>query len=238
VNKYLLIAGAMLPLFLTGCGRDSHDSLRKQQVLTIKETADALAAVHDSAETEPAKPKLKSLQEKWRDLEKRQKALPAIDSKETAELEKKHGDEMTGAGQRLAVEAVRVAGMRGGRDALKEASDIINQIGPVARETARKQQLAGLKEAADLLSTLKDKTSVDAARPKVKDMAERMRDIEQFVETLPAATPEEEAAIKHKYGDEFNGVKMRLGGEAVRVMFIPGGKELIQSAGEIKALQK
>ena len=60
---------------LSGCG-DSHDSILNQQVQTAKEIADTLSSIKDKASADTAKPKLKVLGDRWRDLKKRADALP------------------------------------------------------------------------------------------------------------------------------------------------------------------
>lgn len=116
---------AMLVLVLAaiGCGRDSLESLRKQQVETVTEAVHVLVDVRDHASAEKAKPKLKRLGDQWRDLDKRVTALPAVSTEDEARA-KATTEQLDGLILRYVVEAARVAFVPGGKGALDEIGTV------------------------------------------------------------------------------------------------------------------
>lgn len=228
------LAVALTVPALTGCGRESHDSLRKQQTQTVTEAAAALAAATDSATVEAARPKLKTVSERWRDVEKRQGALPVPTPEQAAELQRKYEAELTAARQRFADEAVRVAALPGGKQTLDEVGDIAKLCAFDAHEVVRKQQIQTAKEAADLLEGIKDRAGVEAAKPRVRELMTRWQNLEKSQETLPALSPDQQAELKKRHEDAFNGVAMRFGRERLRVAFVPGAMDALKEFNDIK----
>jgi hypothetical protein len=205
VNQRIRTILTVLPLLaLAGCGRDSHDSLRQQQVATIKESA------------------------------KRAEALPRTTSEQEAELKKKFDDERLAAGLQLVSQGARVASVPGGKEAFAQVNDIVNSFAPQAREAIRKRQIETAKEGTDLLETIKDKASADAAKPQVAVLVERWNSVEKMHEVLPKSTPEQDAELIKKYGDEWNGVRQRFAGQAIRLSLSPWAKEVLQPLSQIK----
>jgi len=124
VRKLAICVAALLPLLLSGCGRDSLESLRKQQLLTVKEANDLLETIKDKASADKAKPRLKELGDRWRDLDKRVGDLPPIPTEEEARVQKKYDDELNGAKMRYFRESIRVSLVPGGAEVLKEVGDL------------------------------------------------------------------------------------------------------------------
>jgi hypothetical protein len=58
-----------------------------------------------------------------------------------------------------------------------------------------------VKEAADLLGTIKDKETADKAKPRLKQLGDRWRDLEKRRDALPSPSAEEEARTKRLYED-------------------------------------
>ncbi len=100
-------------------------------------------------------------------------------------------------------------------------------------ESIRKQQVATAKEAADLLGTIKDKETAEKAKPRLKQLGERWRDLQKRMDALPSPSAEEEARTKRLYEDEFEGAKARFAKEWLRVLFVPGGKDALDEIGEL-----
>jgi hypothetical protein len=101
-------------------------------------------------------------------------------------------------------------------------------------ESLRKQQLQTVKEANELLETIKDQASADKARPRLKELGDRWRDLEKRVDALPPVPAEEEARARKQYDDELNGAILRFLRESMRVRFVPGGQEVMQDLGELR----
>ena len=128
MKKVAFAVVALFPLFaLSGCGKDNYESLRKQQVATVKEAADLLATIKDKETAEKAKPRLKQLGDRWRDLQKRMDALPSPSAEEEARTKRLYEDEFNGARGRFLAESIRVAFVPGGKEALQEMGEIIKK---------------------------------------------------------------------------------------------------------------
>src|SRR5262249_10513495 len=153
----------------------------KQQVKTVQEAADVVNNIKDKASADAAAPQLKKLSERWRDLGKRRDTLPKLAPAEEAKLKAKYDDELTNAGLRLVTDAIRTNLVRGGKDALAEANDIVAGPAHDVRDSLRKQQIQTAKEGADLLTTINDKSSADAAKPQLKKLGDQWRDLEKCV---------------------------------------------------------
>ncbi len=115
-------AALFVLVMLSGCGRDSFESLRKQQVETLREAADTLGTIKDADSAAKAKPKLKQLGDRWRDLEKRLDATAKTPADE--DKSKPLTDELNTLVVRYLAEAVRVTFVPGGQDALKEIGEV------------------------------------------------------------------------------------------------------------------
>jgi len=120
----ILVAAVALPCSLSGCGGDTRSSLMKQLVATVNEVADTLATIKDQASAEAAKPKLKALGERYRDIDKRGKALKEPTPEEKTALEKEYAEPLKSAYGRLLSEMLRVAFVPGGKEALQEMGEI------------------------------------------------------------------------------------------------------------------
>src|SRR5262249_52564917 len=102
----------------------SHESLTKDAIAIMNETADVLATIKDSACADAAKSKLKGLGERWRENHQRRAAKKSIAAKELARLEKQYGAQTEAATKRYLAEVVRVRKVDGGEEALRELGDV------------------------------------------------------------------------------------------------------------------
>jgi hypothetical protein len=102
-------------------------------------------------------------------------------------------------------------------------------------EAVRKEQVQTVKEAVELLQTVRDRDSADKARPRLKQLGERWRDLAKRRDALKAVSADEEALVKGKYGEEMGGLILRYAGDAVRVALVPGGAEALKEIGDVKA---
>lgn len=234
MNQRICTILAVLSLSLiSGCGRDSHDSLRQQQVTALKEAAETLKTIQDQATADAAKPKLTKLSERWGDLAKRSAALPALTSEQAVSLQK-YDEEKLAAGLQLVSQGSRVVPLPGGKEAFGQVSDMVGSVAPQAREAIRKRQIETAKEGADLLESIKDKNSAEAAKPQVTALVERWNSVERMHEVLPKSTPEQDAELVKKYGDEWNGVRVRFTQQLFRLSLQPWARETLQPLAQIK----
>jgi hypothetical protein len=81
---------------LSGCsGKDTHESLMKEQISLMNEYFDVLDGVNSEADAKAAKPKLEALAKKGEDLKKRADALGKPSKEEEQRLKEKFTPEMT-----------------------------------------------------------------------------------------------------------------------------------------------
>jgi hypothetical protein len=119
----IILAALALLVLASGCS-DSHESLTKDAIAVVNETADVLATIKDSPTADAAKPKLKELGDRWRDNQQRRAAKKRISAKELARLERQYGAQMEAATKRYLAEVVRVRKVDGGEEALRELGEV------------------------------------------------------------------------------------------------------------------
>jgi hypothetical protein len=122
-TKWTIPAACGVLLLVTGCS-DSHESLTRDAIAIMNETADVLATIKDSASADAAKSKLKGLGERWRDNHQRRAAKKSIAAKELVRLEKHYGAQTEAATKRYLAEVLRVRKVDGGEEALRELGDV------------------------------------------------------------------------------------------------------------------
>jgi hypothetical protein len=121
--KWNIPAVLAVLVFASGCG-DSHESLTKDAIAILNETADVLSTIKDPASADAAKPKLKELGQRWRDNHQRRAAKKSIAAKELARLERQYGAQTEAATKRYLAEVLRVERVDGGEEALHELGDV------------------------------------------------------------------------------------------------------------------
>jgi hypothetical protein len=102
-----LVASVMFVL-CAGCG-DSHESLGKESITTLKQLVATLEGVKDEASAKSAKPKLKSLMEQLNDINAREAKLGAPTEAEIKSMEAKYGSEMEELQAKFASNMMRIA---------------------------------------------------------------------------------------------------------------------------------
>ena len=112
------LAAALAVLLLAGCASDDAESMVKQTIAAMDETAQVLATVKDEASAKAAVPRLKSLAEQRRKIEEKVATVKTPPPEEQAELQKKYAARLTEVSTRLVQEAMRVSQVPGGKAAL------------------------------------------------------------------------------------------------------------------------
>src|SRR5262245_50719842 len=123
MNSFRRMVPLLLLLPLAGCNRNSFESLRKRQVETVTEALHVLTDIHDRDPAEKARPTLKQLGERWRDLDTRISALTDVSPEEQARA-KPLSDQLDSLIARYLGEAIRVAFVPGGKEALAEIGEV------------------------------------------------------------------------------------------------------------------
>ena len=81
--------------------------------------------------------------------------------------------------------------------------------------------LGAMKELVTTLESMKDEASANAAKPKLKSLAEQMNGLNERQAKLKAPTEAEAKAIDEKYGKEMEDLQMRLTQSLMRIQFDP-----------------
>jgi hypothetical protein len=106
-----------------GCG-DSHESLVKEGVRILNDAADVLSTINDKAGVDAARPKLRDINQRWRENQDRADAMKKPTQQERQRLQREYSTEFETAGRRCRIEKTRVRRVPGGAAAIKELDDI------------------------------------------------------------------------------------------------------------------
>ena len=116
--KKTLASAALAALLVAGCASDDAESMVKQTIAALDETAQVMATVKDEESAKAAVPRLKALAERRRKIEEKMTAVKTPPPAEQAELQKKYAQPLSAATTRLMQEAMRVSNVPGGRAAI------------------------------------------------------------------------------------------------------------------------
>jgi hypothetical protein len=107
-----------------GCG-SPNEELAKDSIDLLKEIADELSTIKDSASAEAAAPRLRELGDRWRANKHRINEQKGTDQREMKALEKKYGGQFEAAVNRYFLEVARIERIEGGKKALSELGRLI-----------------------------------------------------------------------------------------------------------------
>jgi hypothetical protein len=116
--KKILSLSILSALLATGCASDDVDSMVKQTIEALDETAQTMATVKDEPSARAAVPRLQALARRRKAIEEKTAAVKTPSPAEQAELQKKYAVRLTGATTLLMTEALRVSTVPGGTIAL------------------------------------------------------------------------------------------------------------------------
>lgn len=103
-------------------------------------------------------------------------------------------------------------------------------------EVTAADTVAAIKEYADVLSTVKDRASAEAARSQLEAAVEKMQSVHKRRQALGTPTPEQDAAVKQKYGTELDAQSKRMSAQMRRLSM---DKETAEALEDIwKKVQK
>jgi hypothetical protein len=88
--------------------------------------------------------------------------------------------------------------------------------------------LATIKEFSDVLSTVKDRATAEAAKSRLEAAVDKMHSLQKRRQALGKATPEQDAAIRQKYGMEFDMQSRRMFDQRRRVAMDKEASEVLQ----------
>ena len=106
----LMFAGILtLALALAACGGSPQEEAMEDQVDLLEEAAGIFEGVKDEASAKAAGAKLKSLDGRIKELEKRVSALPTPTEEEARKLHEKYGKRIEAVQARIMKESMRIA---------------------------------------------------------------------------------------------------------------------------------
>src|SRR5262249_18675415 len=91
--------------------------------------------------------------------------------------------------------------------------------------------ISTLRETNEVLATVRDKATADAARPRLVQLHERVQALKKKAEALPEPARERATDLEAKYKKELQEVVQKAMEEAARVEKIPGGETLLREWG-------
>jgi hypothetical protein len=103
-----------------------------------------------------------------------------------------------------------------------------------SHESLTKESISITTETADVLSTIKDPASADAAKPKLKELGERWRDNQQRRAALKKIAVKELTRLEREYGGQSQAAAKRYLAEVVRVKSVDGGEQALHELGDMQ----
>lgn len=107
MKRLLSLAMVLITLQCVGCG-DTHESIMKEQVNTMKKLVATLEGIKDEDSAKSAKSNLESLGKEMKDIEARGNKLPAPTAEEQKAMQDKYGKEMEDLMPRLMTQMFRL----------------------------------------------------------------------------------------------------------------------------------
>jgi len=93
-------------------------------------------------------------------------------------------------------------------------------------ESVVKEELGYLREMSEVLKNVQDEASMEKAKPRIEELAEKMRALSKKVEEMPEPSPERLKRLKAKYDKEAEKAMSELTANAARVAVLRGGADL------------
>ena len=121
--RILPIFVAVMALFITACGADTHESVVDEQLTLMEEMADILESVNDEASAKEAEAKMAALATDAEELEARMKKLDPPTQEEDKALETKHGARMKKVMERIMSLSMKAMQFPALRDAMTRANE-------------------------------------------------------------------------------------------------------------------
>ena len=116
--KKILALPVLVALLLAGCTPDDAESLVKQTVAVMDDTAQAMATIKDEPSAKAAVPRLQALARRRKLIEEKITTVKTPSQAEQVELQKRYAARLAEVTAQLMQEAVRVSAVPGGADAL------------------------------------------------------------------------------------------------------------------------
>lgn len=108
MKRLLSLVLVLFTMQCAGCGGDTHESIMKEQIDTMKTMVSTLEGIKDESSAKSAKPTLESLAKQMKEIEARGAKLPAPTAEEAKALQEKYSKDMEDLMPRMMKEMFRV----------------------------------------------------------------------------------------------------------------------------------
>ncbi|MFW5839501.1 MAG: hypothetical protein ACOCZE_02875 [Planctomycetota bacterium] len=111
------------------------------------------------------------------------------------------------------------------------AAGLVLTVGGCSKdhEDVVEEQIELMNKTADVLATIKDKESAQAAKDDLEELGEKMKELKAEMDEMDEPSEEEEKALKEKYGKEMEKAGGRLIEQVMRIAMNP---ELQKALGD------
>jgi hypothetical protein len=92
-----------------------------------------------------------------------------------------------------------------------------------------------MEDLSKTLATVKDEASANAAKPKIKELSDKMKTLKEQADKMPKPAKEKEEELKKKYEDRMTKAMMSMVSEGMRISMDP---KLKAAVGEMDAFGK
>jgi hypothetical protein len=90
-----------------------------------------------------------------------------------------------------------------------------------------------MNNTADVLTAIKDKASADSARPKLRDIAGKMKTLKEKADKFKT-TKAQQAELQKKYKTQIEAAQKRLVAEAIRLQTVDGAADALKELEAVK----
>ena len=112
---------------------------------------------------------------------------------------------------------------------------LVSGFGGDSHESIRKETIKAMNEMCDILGSIKDKASAEAAKSKMEKLSERMQDLKKRADKLGEPSAEVKSALEKKYKAELEQVGQRFVKEVFRMATMEDGQglqDMLKSFGD------
>jgi protein subunit release factor A len=101
-------------------------------------------------------------------------------------------------------------------------------------QTVQKEQISALKELTEILSTVKDQTTMEAARGELARRFDRFEQVAKKAKALPKPSAEVQRQLEEELGPQKERAFDNLLKEVRRITALPGGEEFLKGLGKLR----
>jgi hypothetical protein len=100
--------------------------------------------------------------------------------------------------------------------------------------SVEKEQIAALKELTEILGTVKDESTMAAARGELAKRYERFEQVAKKAKSMSRPSPEVQRQLEEELGPQKERAFDNLRKEVRRITALPGGEAFLKSLGKLR----